>query len=63
MKLCLWISKMSTWREVRRAGRDSMFAYSADLSTRILRFRKLEVEGGFRKILPIKLRDTNIVER
>ena len=44
-------------------GRDSEFAYSADLSTRILRFGKLEAEGGLRKILRIKLRDTNIVEK
>ena len=44
-------------------GRDSEFAHSADLSTRILRFGNLEAEGGLRKILPIKLRGTNIVEK
>ena len=54
---------MRTRRAVRRVGRDSEFAYSADLSTRILRFGKLEAEGGLRKILRIKLRDTNIVEK
>ena len=53
---------MKTVRAVRRVGRDSEFANSADLSTRILRFGNLEV-GGLRKILPIKLRDTNVVEK
>ena len=47
---------MRTGRAVRRVGRDSEFAYPADPSTRILRFRDLEAEGGLRKILPIKLR-------
>ena len=52
---------MKTVRAVRRVGRDSEFANSADLST-ILRFGNAEA-GGLRKILPIKLRDTNIVEK
>ena len=54
---------MKTGRAVRRVGRDSEFANSADLSTRILRFGNLEAGGGLRKILPIKLRDTNVVEK
>ena len=41
---------MRTRRAVRRVGRDSEFAYSADPSTRILRFGILEAEGGLRKI-------------
>ena len=59
----MWIAKMRTGRAVRRVGRDSEFAYYADLSTRILRFGNLEAEGRLRKILPIKLRGTNIVEK
>ena len=62
MRLCLWISKMKTGKAVRRVGRDSEFANSANLSTRILRFGNLEA-GRLRKILPIKLRDTNAVEK
>ena len=54
---------MRTGQAVRRVGRDSEFAYSAYLSTRILRFENLEAEGGLSKILPIKLRDTNVVEQ
>ena len=54
---------MRTGRAVRRVGRDSEFAYPADPSTRILRFGNLEAEAGLRKILPIKLRGTNIVEK
>ena len=53
---------MKTGRAVRRVGRDSEFANSTDLSTRILKFENLEA-GGLRKILPIKLRDTNAVEK
>ena len=41
---------MRTRMAVRRVGRDSEFAYSADPSTRILRFGILEAEGGLRKI-------------
>ena len=52
---------MKTGRAVRRVGRDSEFANSADQST-ILRFGNPEA-GGLRKILPIKLRDTNAVEK
>ena len=52
---------MKTVRAVRRVGRDSEFANSADLST-TFRFGNPEA-GGLRKILPIKLRDTNIVEK
>ena len=62
MRFCLWISKMRIGKAVRSMGRDSEFAYSADLSNRILRFGNIEA-GGLRKILPIKLRDTNVVER
>ena len=51
MRLCLWISKMRTWKAVMRVGRDSEVAYSIDQSTRILRFGKLEAEGGLRKII------------
>ena len=54
MRLCLYISTRKTGRAMRRVGRDSEFANSADLI--------LEA-GGLRKILPIKLRDTNVVER
>ena len=36
---------MKIGRAVRRVGRDSEFANSADLSTRILRFGNLEVGG------------------
>ena len=50
---------MRTVRAVRRVGRDSEFVNSADLT---LRFGNPEA-GGLRKILPIKLRDTNIVEK
>ena len=53
---------MKIGRAVRRVGRDSEFANSANLSTRILGFGNLEA-GGLRKILPIKLRDTNAVEK
>ena len=59
MRLSLWISKMKTVRAVRRVGRDSEFVNSADLT---LRFGNPEA-GGLRKILPIKLRDTNVVEK
>ena len=45
---------MKTGRAMRRVGRDSEFANSADLI--------LEA-GGLRKILPIKLRDTNVIEK
>ena len=51
----MWISKMRTGKAMRRVGRDLEFAYSTDQSTRILRFGKLEAEGGFK--------DTNIVEK
>ena len=51
----MWISKMRTGKAMRRVGKDSEFAYSTDQSTRILRFGKLEAEGGFK--------DTNIVEK
>ena len=54
---------MRTRRAARRVRRDLEFAYSADPITRILRFGNLEAEGGLRKILPIKLRGTNIVEK
>ena len=53
---------MKTGRAVRRVGRDLEFANSADLSTRILRFGNLKA-GGLRKLLPIKVRDTNFVEK
>ena len=53
---------MKTSRAVRRVGRDSEFANSANLSTRILRFGNLEA-GQLRKIFPIKLRDANAVEK
>ena len=36
---------------------------SADLSNIILIFRNIEVGGGLRKVLHIKLRDTNVVEK
>ena len=55
MRLRLWISKMRTGKAMKRVGKDSEFAYSTDQSTRILRFGKLEAEGGFK--------DTNIVEK
>ena len=51
MRLRLWISKMRTGKAMRRVGRDSEVAYSTDQSTRILRFGKLEAEGGLRKII------------
>ena len=36
---------------------------SADLSNIILIFRNIELGGGLRKVLPIKLRETNAVEK
>ena len=51
MRLRLWISKMRTGKAVMRVGRDSEVAYSTDQSTRILRFGKLEAEGGLRKVI------------
>ena len=60
MSLDLWTSKMRTGQAVKRVKRDLEFAYSADPSTRILRFGNLEARG-LRKMSPIKLRDTNVV--